>query len=71
MLFRSPAPRMVPDIPPVPEPVSMGNNTTPVVQVNNQTRMIGGNKEKLVATSTPKQRNVDLDRYMVGSTVAV
>ena len=55
-----------PDIPPVPEP-STAMETAPIVQVNNNSNMMRGNKDKILSLSSPRHRNTDLDSYLASS----
>ena len=55
-----------PDIPPIPEP-STAMETAPIVQVNNNSNMMRGNKDKILSLSSPRQRNTDLDSYLASS----
>lgn len=41
--------------------------TEPVVQVNNKNTVINGGKDKVLATTTPKQRNTDLNRHVMAN----
>lgn len=68
-----PVPKLVSDIAPLPElsmmmPSTMGEST---IQARTQTNIIGGNRDRVLATSTPKQRNTDLNRFLSNSSVAV
>jgi len=68
----TPVPKMMPDIPPTPElPPISSMMQEPFIQTNTNTNIIGGKKDKVLATSTPKQRNTDLNRYLSNGSVAV
>jgi hypothetical protein len=68
----TPIPRMVPEITPTPEmPPVPSMMQEPIIQTNTNTNIIGGKKDRVLATSTPKQRNTDLNRYLSNGSVAV
>lgn len=67
-----PVHKKVSDIKPTPEMPGTGPNwVQPVVNVNNVTKNNKGKEDRIVSTSTPKQRNTDLSPYLSRSAHAV
>lgn len=66
----TPIPKTVPDITPMPDTSEAGMTPEPYVQASTRTNIFGG-KDKVLATSTPKQRNSDLTRYLSNGSVPV
>lgn len=68
----TPVPKVIPEITPTPEMPSISSMAQePMIQSNTNTNVFGGKKDRVLATSTPKQRNTDLNRYLSNGFVAV
>lgn len=66
-----PVPKTVPDITPMPEMPQELASAQPIIQTNTHTNIIGSAKDKVLSTTTPKQRNTDLNRFLSNSSVVV